>query len=158
MSRDSRTVNNRWCKRSSPWISELMANDYIFLFMILIRKAYKMWDNFIIDLFSDTYNHKRVPHFITLSNWYFKHALWLDRICLNLIGWERTLETTNLKNLVIYILTRSARFHSIHYVYIASKIDPNLTRRLDYSSRSLKVIMNQVVIRTVTILSVLYTY
>ena len=74
--------------------------------MILIRKAYKMGDSFIIDLFSDTYNQMRVPHFITLSNCYFKHALSLDSICLNLIGWERTLETTKSKNLELFIYSR----------------------------------------------------
>ena len=60
------------------------------------------------------------------------------------------------KSWVICILTRSARFYSVHDVYIATFSVQNWpkynTRMLDYSSRSLKVIMNQVVFETVTLL------
>ena len=94
-------VNGQVLESLNSWLMIIFL-----LFMILIRKAYKMWDYFIIDLFSDTYNHKRVRHFITLSNWYFKDALSLDSICLKLIGWERTLETTKLKNLELFIYSR----------------------------------------------------
>ena len=111
-------------KRSSRWISEFIANDYVFCCFMINSK------NFI----------SRVKSQIFQFDW------------LRAYPRNQQLE----KSWVICILTRSARFYSIHDVYIATFSVRNWpkynTRMLDYSSRSLKVIMNQVVFDTVTLL------